>query len=147
MYRNLPRTPKNRKSNSSIKKDDPHILDNYRPISLLPCMSKVFEKIAFKQLYDYFTSNNLLYSSQYGFRSLYSTELASAEMIDRIHKHLDSGKIPISIFLDLSKAFDTLDHNILLQKLKHYGIAGNSLLWFKSYLTERVQYVEFDGNE
>ena len=128
-----------------FKKDDSHILDNYRPISLLPCMSKIFEKVAFIQLYDYFNSNNLFYKSQYGFRSLYSTELASAEMVDRIHKHLDKGKIPISVFLDLSKAFDTLDHEILLTKSKYYGIKDNALKWFQSYLSNRTQYVEFDG--
>ena len=107
----------------------------------------MFEKIAFKQLYSYFIFKIRLYSNQCGFRSLYSTELASAEMMDRIHKHLDSGKIPISVFLDLSKAFDTLDHEILRYKLKHYGVSGNSLLWFNSYLKDRVQYVEFDGNK
>ena len=127
------------------KKDDSHILDNYRPISLLPCMSKLFEKVAFLQLYEYFNSNHLLYKSQYGFRSLYSTELACAEMTDRIHKHLDESKIPISVFLDLSKAFDTLDHEILLTKLKYYGLNENALNWFQSYLSNRIQYVEFDG--
>ena len=97
-----------------FKKEDPHKLDNYRPISLLPAFSKIFEKAVFIQLYEYFNKNNLLYKSQYGFRTLHSTELASLEIIDIIGKDLDNGKLPIGVFLDLSKAFDTLDHTILL---------------------------------
>ena len=127
------------------KKDDQHLFDNYRPISLLPAISKVFEKIAFIQVYDYLEKNNLLYSSQYGFRALHSTELAALEMTDIISKTMDSGKIPISIFLDLSKAFDTLDHTILLKKMQHYGFQGVALAWFKSYLSGRMQFVNFDG--
>ena len=126
-----------------FKKDDPHLFDNYRPISLLPAISKVFEKIVYKQIYEYFTENKLIYDSQYGFREKHSTELASLELCDRILKYLDEGKIPITLFLDLSKAFDTLDHKILLDKLKYYGIEGIPLAWFKSYLTERSQYVQY----
>ena len=82
---------------------------------------------------------------QYGFRDQYSTELAALELTDRITTHLDNRKIPLALFLDLSKAYDTLDHSILLNKLKHYGIQGPALWWFSSYLTGRSQYVEF-GN-
>ena len=128
-----------------FKKGDQHILDNYRPISLLPVISKVFEKIVFDQLYQYFTDNDLIFTSQYGFRKLHSTELASIELIDRIAQYMDSGKLPLSIFLDLSKAFDTLDHSILLDKLKFYGISNTPLKWFQSYLRSRQQFVEFDG--
>ena len=99
------------------KKDDNKLFGNYRPISLLSSISKIFERVAFNQLYDYFTSNGLLYESQYGFRKLHSTELAALEFTDRISQELDAKKIPFSIFLDLSKAFDTLDHNVLLSKL------------------------------
>ena len=101
------------------KKDDCHILDNYRPISLLTSISKVFEKVVFKQVYHYFTEKKLFYCHQYGFRTLHSTELAAMEMTDRVLQDLDNGKLPISVFLDLSKAFDTLDHCILLEKLWH----------------------------
>ena len=128
-----------------FKKGDQHILDNYRPISLLPVISKVFEKIVFDQLYQYFTDNDLIFTSQYGFRKLHSTELASIELIDRIAQYMDSGKLALSIFLDLSKAFDTLDHSILLDKLKFYGISNTPLKWFQSYLRSRQQFVEFDG--
>ena len=97
------------------------------------------------QLYEYFNKNNLLYKSQYGFHTLHSTELASLEIIDIIGKDLDNGKLPIGVFLDLSKAFDTLDHTILLDKLLYYGIKGTELAWFKSYLTNRTQFVSYNG--
>ena len=84
---------------------------------------------------------------KYGFRKDHSTELAALEIIDRITQHLDKGATPINMYLDLSKAFDTLDHNILLHKLKHYGIQDNALDLFRSYLTERQQYVDFNGTK
>ena len=128
-----------------LKKGDNWLMENYRPISLLSTLSKVFERVVFEQMYEYLNSNNLLYQSQYGFRKDHSTELASTELIDRICKVMDKGETPFSIFLDLSKAFDMLDHDILLTKLRHYGIVGTPLIWFKSYLTNRAQYVEING--
>ena len=126
-----------------FKKDDPHLTDNYRPISLLPVISKVFEKVVFRQVYDYFNDNNLLYKNQYGFRKKHSTELAGLEFHDKIASDLENSKLPLAIFLDLSKAFDTIDHEIMLHKLQYYGITGMGLQWFKSYLTNRRQYVQF----
>ena len=128
-----------------FKKDDNKSFGNYRPISLLSAFSKIFERLVFDQLYDYLVSNNLLYESQYGFRSNHSTELAALELIDRVRFEMDNKKLPFAIFLDLSKAFDTLDHDILLSKLKTYGINGTSLNWFSSYLTNRYQFVEYNG--
>ena len=133
------------KINPIYKKDDPHLTDNYRPISLLPSISKVFEKVVFLQLYTYFNENNLLYDSQYGFRSLHSTEFAAIEITDKIYQNLDNKKSPLAIYLDLSKAFDTIDHSILIHKLEYYGIKGTSLKWFTSYLTNRKQYVQFNN--
>lgn len=130
-----------------FKKGDEHIFDNFRPISLLPSISKIFEKVAHKQLFSYLTLNKLLYKHQYGFRDQHSTELAVLEFIDRLYDQLDSGKIPIAIFIDLSKAFDTIDHNILCTKLYHYGVEGTENKWFKSYLTNRTQYVDFVNTE
>ena len=111
----------------------------------MSAFSKIFENAVFIQLYEYFNKNNLLYKSQYGFRTLHSTELASLEINDFIGKDLDSGKLPIRVFLDLSKAFDTLDHKIVLEKLLYHGIKGTELAWFKSYLSNRTQFVSYDG--
>ena len=109
------------------KKDDDSSFGNYRPISLLSSISNIFERVAFNQLYDYFTSNGLLYESQYGFRKLHSTELSALEFTDRINQEIDAKKIPFFIILDLSKAFDTLDHKVLLTKLHYYGIRDIAL--------------------
>ena len=130
-----------------FKKGDPHLTDNYRPISLLPIISKIFEKVVFLQLYDYLIKYNLLYDSQYGFRKFHSTEFAALEFTDKIIYNLDQGKIPLAIYLDLSKAFDTIDHSILINKLQYYGVTGMSLYWFQSYLSDRKQYVQYkDSN-
>ena len=96
------------------------------------------------QLRSYFDSNKLFYENQYGFRSDHSTEYATLELIDRIISKMDKDEIPFSVFLDLSKAFDTIDHKILLEKCKHYGIEGLPFQLFKSYLSERKQYVEIN---
>ena len=118
---------------------DIHQFNSYRPISLLPALSKIFEKVIYSQLYNYMNDNNLLNISQYGFRRAHSTELAALELVDRIGKELDKKHTPISIFLDLSKAFDTLDHNILIEKLQYYGLDDLALNWFRSYLSNRKQ--------
>jgi len=126
------------------KKGENVMFGNYRPVSLLPSLSKVFERIIHNQLYQYFVDNQLFYHNQYGFRKNHSTELANMDLIDRIVCAMDNKKIPISIFLDLSKAFDTLDHNILLNKLEYYGVKGNALELFISYLDNRKQVVQYD---
>ena len=99
------------------KKGDNHLFDNYRPISLLSTVSKIFEKTVFTQVYNYFCGHKLFYESQYGFRKCHSTELAAIELVDRLSNYLDAGKVPVSVFLDLSKEFDTLNHTILIEKL------------------------------
>ena len=101
-----------------FKKGDPSLFENYRPISLLPAISKVLEKIIALQLSSYFEKNKLLFDNQYGFRPKHSTEHAALELTDRITNKMDTNEIPLNIFLDLSKAFDTIDHSILLNKLK-----------------------------
>ena len=126
-----------------FKKEDPSLCNNYRPISLLPAISKIFEKVIFKQLYDYFTDNNLFYQHQYGFRSGHSTEMAVLETIDRIYIEMDKYKTPLNMYLDLSKAFDTINYNILLEKLTYYGVSGMANNLIKSHLTSRKQYVDF----
>ena len=110
-----------------FKKDDCAVMDNYRPISLLTAISKLFEKVVFSQLYDYFRNNDLFYDSQYGFLKNHSTEFAAMELTDKVLKDIDEKHITLAIFMDLSKAFDTLDHSILLRKLAYYGINGSAL--------------------
>ena len=124
-----------------FKKDDDKLLENYRPISILPTISKIFERIIHNQIQDYFQCNNLLYNGQYGFRPRHSTELAALEMVDRLTQDLDKNNIPLCVFLDLSKAFDTINHKILLDKLKYYGFSDLSLKLLASYLRNRKQFV------
>ena len=138
---------KNAKVIPLFKKGDPEQIDNYRPISILPAISKIIEKTIFIQLYEYFNTNDLLYKSQYGFRPKHSAELAALEIVDKIIYQMDNSETPISVFLDLSKAFDVLDHNILLYKLKYYGINSNSLQLLENYLTNRKQYIEFEKHK
>ena len=86
--------------------------------------------------------NNLFFTSQYGFRAGHSTEHAAIEIVDKIIENLDMNELPINIYLDLSKTFDTLDHSILIQKLKFYSIEGNSLKIFQNYLSKRKQFCQ-----
>jgi hypothetical protein len=127
------------------KSNDPSQMNNYRPISLLPAFSKIIERLVHNRLTKYLTLHSLLSPSQYGFQKNLSTELAILEIQDRIVHALNNKQWCIGIFLDLSKAFDTLDHSLLLSKLSHYGIRGTSLTWFKSYLQDRWQYVSYEN--
>ena len=128
-----------------LKKPNIFTPDNFRPISLLPCVSKIIEKCVFTQVFDYFENHKLLFGSQYGYRKNHSTETACLELVDKLYKQLDDNQSPFCVFIDLSKAFDTINHSILLAKLKYYGFDQNALSWFKSYLTDRKQFVEVDG--
>ena len=114
------------------KKEDRELPDNYRPVSLLNAMSKIFERAAYNQLYKYFQDNDLFYKHQYGFRTAHSTELASIELIDQIFDDLNKRNNPIAIYMDLSKAFDTLDHKVLISKgslINHEGGPPGQLVW------------------
>jgi exonuclease III len=133
------------KVKSLFKKGDPHDPNNYRPISILPSLSKIIEKVMQKQIVRYFESNEMFYENQYGFRAKHSTELAVVELVDRLSTAMDRGEIPISIFIDLSKAFDCLNHSILLKKLSHYGFNEQALNLMKNYLKDRKQYIESSG--
>jgi len=128
-----------------FKKDDAMVFGNYRPVSVLSVLSKVMERLMYNRLIDYLNTHKILYRNQFGFRKGYSTQLALILLVDKISQAIDKGEYCIGLFLDLSKAFDTIDHNILINKLYHYGIRGTSLEWFKSYLTDRKQYVTFNG--
>ena len=128
-----------------FKKDDELLCENYRPISLLPIFSKIFEKVIYKRMYQFLTENNLIYDRQFGFRSKHSTNHALVSLIEEINSHLDTGQKSVGIFIDLQKAFDTVNHSILCQKLLHYGLRGNIYLLLKSFLSNRKQYVSING--
>ena len=118
-----------------------HLYTNYRPIAILNSMSKVLEKVVEGKLRKYLDFHDMFSPCQYGFRSKRSTAQAMLDLINYAHDSIDGGNKAISIFVDLAKAFDTLDFEILLQKLCRYGIKGNALTWFKSYLSGRKQQV------
>ena len=128
-----------------FKKDSKLDYSNYRPISLLSNVEKTLEKLIYKRLYTFLNSNNIIYNLQFGFRQQYSTSHALVNITENIRKALDGGNIGCGIFVDLQKAFNTVDHQILLTKLNHYGIRGVSNDWFKSYLSNRNQYVSING--
>ena len=116
---------------------------NYRPISVLSCFSKILEKLMYKRLVNYLDKHQILFRSQYGFRRKHSTNLATLELVTKIQQSIDSNKYTIGVFLDLAKAFDTVNHEILLGKLEYYGIRGVALEWFRNYLSNRKQIVKF----
>ena len=119
-----------------FKKGDKSLHTNYRPVSILPCFSKIIEKIMAMRLLNYLTNNSLLIENQYGFRPNYSTELAVQQLCQHMYDAIDNKLYQITIFCDLTKAFDTLSHSILLSKLQTYGIRGKANDWFKSYLLQ-----------
>ena len=122
------------------KKGDHSIPSNYRPISLLSTFNKIFEKLICKRLRHFLEVNNLLYEFQFGFRRLFSTTLSLVEITDSIRGLIDEGNYVLSLFVDFTKAFDTVDHEILLQKLNYYGIRGHANDFLRSYLSDRKQY-------
>ena len=117
--------------------------NDYRPISILPLVSKCIEHCVNEQLTEYFENNKLLTNHQYGFRKNYSTPYLTLEMFDKIFDNKSKGNTPAIIFLDIKKAFDTVDHKILIDKLKFYGLDGTVILWIENYLTNRQQATKF----
>ena len=126
-----------------FKAGDVDIFTNYRPISILSSFSKIYEKIMYNRLLDFIERFEILYSLQFGFRTKHSTNHALTHLINKIATDIDQNKISIGVFLDLSKAFDTLNRDILFSKLENYGIRGVALNWIKSYFQNRKQYVQY----
>ena len=124
-------------------KDDSRLeMSNYRPISLLPTISKIFEKLMYARLIEFINKHNILYEYQFGFQSGMSTEYAVNALLNNIVNTLENKEYGVCIFLDFAKAFDTVNHEILLKKLEHYGIRGVAQQWMKSYLSGRMQCTE-----
>ena len=128
-----------------FKKGDKLLVSNYRPISLLSNINKIFEKLVYSRLYSFLEMHNCIYELQFGFRAKHSTQHALASLTEMVKQALDEGNFACGIFVDFAKAFDTVDHSILLKKLEHYGVRGLANNWFKSYLTNRKQYVSING--
>ena len=129
-----------------FKAGDPTSCDNYRPISLVSAISKILEKTVASKLTEHLETNNLLYEHQYGFLKGKSTEHNLLHLTNKIGEALNDDKYCIGIFLELKKAFDVVSHSILLKKLKTLGINGTALKWFESYLKNRTQQVDINGN-
>ena len=120
-------------------------LGNYRIISVLPCLSKIVEKIMYNRLYKYLSDNSMLYKKQFGFQEGHSTEHAIVQLVDQIRNSFESKQYTLGVFVDLSKAFDTVNYKILISKLENYRIRGKNLLRFISYLTNRIQFIKYNN--
>ncbi len=124
------------------KSGDKHSFTNYHPVSLLPQFSKILEKIFNNRLDTFILKHNLLTDSQYGFRTNSTTSLALIDSIENVMNSIEQKQFAVGLFIDLKKAFDTIDHHILINKLEHYGIRGVVLNWIQSYLSDRRQFVK-----
>ena len=127
------------------KKGDSNFEGNYRPVSVLPVVSKVLERIVFNQFCSYLSEQNLIYMYQSGFRRGFSTDTALTFLVDKVKNNTDKGMYTGMVLLDLQKAFDTVDHHILLGKLKAIGVQSQTVDWFSSYLKGRNQFVNVSG--
>ena len=126
------------------KSGEKNVFNNYRPVALLPQLSKILEKLFCKRLNNFLEKNKVIANSQYGFRENRSTSTALLELLEEITAASDQNKYTVGVFIDLRKAFDTIDHNLLIKKLESYGLRGIVNTWLHSYLTNRKQYVELD---
>ena len=125
------------------KSDDRRLINNYRPVSVLPCYSKIHEKLMYNRIYNFIHKHSLLNEYQFGFRQKRSTNQALIVLLDKTTAALDKGDIVLGVFLDFSKAFDTVGHQMLLNKMYKYGIRGIAFKWMESYLSNRRQFVLF----
>jgi hypothetical protein len=118
---------------------------NYRPISVLPVLSQVFDRVLQGRLLEFLDHQGMFISGQYGFRSRQSTAMAVLDMVERVREVWRKKNVALGVFIDLKKAFNTVDHRILLAKLEHYGVRGETLGLLGSYLRDKFQYVVYNG--
>ena len=144
--RQFPSYWKNAKIIPLHKKDDQLNPKNFRPVAILPVFSKVLERVVFNQIIEYLSSNNLLHPSHHAYRANHNTTTALIQMYDEWVTAYDDGELSGVCLLDMSAAFDIVDHSILLKKLELYGFEKNSLDWIQSYLTGRSQCVSINGS-
>ena len=137
----FPHELKHAKIKPLYKKKEKDQMTNYRPIALLPAISKILEKLIHKRLYNFLTENQIIFNRQFGFRPKLSTSDALTTFLSDVYDQMNSQNTTIAAFLDLSKAFDTIKHSILFHKLHNYGIRGQPLSLIKSYLSKRSQYI------
>ena len=128
-----------------FKAGAPDTCGNYRPISLLPNISKIFERAMYNRVYNYLESMQIINPLQFGFRKMHSTNHALVSIIEHVKKIVDNGNFACGLFLDFQKAFDTVNIDILLEKLTNYGIRGPAVDWLRSYLKGRSQYVTIEN--
>ncbi len=127
------------------KDGDRSVASNYRPISILPALSKILERVVYTQMYNHIDRNKILSNAQFGFRKGHSMSTCILSLLNKIYKNIEKKEVTGMVFLDLKKAFDMVDHNILLSKLRKYGVTDHSNNWFKSYSTGRFQCVRHRG--
>ena len=128
---------------SKVKASD---LNNYRPISVISVIAKVFERIVYDQLYNFLSNEDIISTHQSGFCSLHSTVIVLLEATDNWAFNIDRGNVNAVVFHDIRKAFDSVDHEILVSKMILYGIQGIALDWYRSYLTNRTQRCLVNGS-
>ena len=127
-----------------FKSGDSSLLTNYRPVSVLPVFSKLLGKVVYNRILKYLDKHCILFRNQYGFRKGHSTSFALLHLFEKLSSAIDRREYTVGIYLDLSKAFDTVDFDILFDKLEHYGIRGIALNWIKDYFSRRSQFVQFN---
>ena len=127
------------------KKGKQNVLGSYRPIFVLPAVSKVYERLVCNRIFKFIDDHNILYNHQFGFKKNHSTYLAINALVTKFHESAESSEFMLGLFIDLSRAFDTISHKILLDKLYKYGIRGIALEWVRDYLSNRKQFVVYNN--
>ena len=130
-----------------FKGEDPTVFSNYRPVSVLPILSQIFERVIQARLVKFLDKHRVIVDGQYGFRAGHSTAMAVLDLVERVRKAWSKGKVALGVLIDLKKAFDTVDHHLLVEKLQHYGVRGAASDLVRSYLENRSQFVTYGGYE